>query len=133
VVDLFRNVNLMQRALDFHLERHSVIAANVANVDTPGFRPQELLRADDGDGTAPRALATTDGAHFQMSGGELAGLLVESAEDTTVAPGLDGNSVSLEREMSKLAANDLRYDGAVKIVTGNLAMLRYAANDASGG
>jgi flagellar basal body rod protein FlgB len=50
-----------------------------------------------------------------------------------VSGGLDGNSVSLEREMSKLAANDLRYDGAVKIVTGKLAMLRYAANDGSGG
>jgi len=133
MADLFRSVELMHRALDFHLERHSVIASNVANVDTPGFRPQELLRADDASGASPRALATTDGAHFRVSGGELAGLLTESAEDTTVSGGLDGNSVSLEREMSKLAANDLRYDGAVKIISGKLATLRYAANDASGG
>lgn len=133
MADLFRAVDLMHRALDFHLERHSVISSNVANVDTPGFRPQELLRADDGDGSSPRALATTDSAHFKVSGGELAGLLTESTVDTTVGAGLDGNSVSLEREMSKLAANDLRYDGAVKIVNANLAMLRYAANDGSGG
>jgi flagellar basal body rod protein FlgB len=68
-----------------------------------------------------------------MSGAAVSGLVVEASEDTTVSGGLDGNSVSLEREMSKLAANDLRYDGAVKIVTGKLAMLRYAANDGSGG
>ena len=123
----------MHRALDFHLERHSVIASNVANVDTPGFHPQELLRTDDANGSGPRAMATTDAAHFRVSGGELAGLLTETADDNTVGAGLDGNSVSLEREMSKLAANDLRYDGAVKIVNANLAMLRYAANDASGG
>lgn len=133
MADLFRAVDLMHRALDFHLERHSVIASNVANVDTPGFRPQELLRTDDANGSSPRALATTDSAHFRLSGGELAGLMTETSEDTTVAAGLDGNSVSLEREMSKLAANDLRYDGAVKIVNANLAMLRYAANDGSGG
>jgi flagellar basal body rod protein FlgB len=41
--------------------------------------------------------------------------------------------VSLEREMSKLAANDLRYDGAVKMVTGKLGLLRYVAGDGSGG
>ncbi len=133
VTDLFRSVGLMHRALDYHLQRHSVISSNVANVDTPGFRPQELLRSDDGGDGAPRALAATDGAHFRMSGGELSGLVVEASEDTTVSGGLDGNSVSLEREMSKLAANDLRYDGAVKIVIGKLAMLRYAANDGTGG
>ena len=49
---------------------------------------------------------------------------------------LAANSTLGAREIqhiSKLAANDLRYDGAVKIVSANLAMLRYAANDASGG
>lgn len=131
--DMFHSVGLMHRALDYHLQRHSVISSNVANVDTPGFRPQELLRADDAGGSAPRALATTDGAHFRMSGAEISGLVVEASEDTTVSGGLDGNSVSLEREMSKLAANDLRYDGAVKMVTGKLALLRYVAGDASGG
>jgi flagellar basal body rod protein FlgB len=41
--------------------------------------------------------------------------------------------VSLEHEMSKLAANDIRFEGAVKIVTQQLALLRYAANDGNGG
>jgi len=41
---------------------------------------------------------------------------VEAFEEQVVEPGADGNSVSLEREMSKLAANDLRYDGAAKLV-----------------
>jgi flagellar basal-body rod protein FlgB len=133
VTDMFRSVGLMHRALDYHLQRHSVISSNVANVDTPGFRPQELLRTDDAGGSAPRALATTDGAHFQMSGAAISGLVVEASEDTTVSGGLDGNSVSLEREMSKLAANDLRYDGAVKMITGKLGLLRYVAGDGSGG
>jgi flagellar basal body rod protein FlgB len=41
--------------------------------------------------------------------------------------------VSLEREMSKLQANDLRYQGASKLVTRQLAMLKYAASDANAG
>jgi flagellar basal body rod protein FlgB len=64
---------------------------------------------------------------------------VPAIHDRTVVPdasslgGLDGNSVSIEREMSKLEANDLRFQAAAKLVTRQLAMLRYAANDGNGG
>ena len=34
------------RSLDYHSERHNVLASNVANANTPGFRPKELLRVE---------------------------------------------------------------------------------------
>jgi flagellar basal body rod protein FlgB len=40
--------------------------------------------------------------------------------------------VSLEREMSKLAANDIHYQGASRLINNHLATLRYAASDTSG-
>ena len=55
-------------------------------------------------------------------------MLTES-EEQVVSPGNDGNAVSLEREMSKVAANNIRYEGAVRIVRSQLGLLRYAAND----
>jgi flagellar basal-body rod protein FlgB len=131
---IFQGVELVHRALDYHLERHNVLAGNVANVDTPGYRPVELRRLDDGtSGPQAGALRATSAAHFAVGGASATGLRAEVVEDTTVGEGADGNAVSLEHEMSKLAANDLRYEGAVKIVSGKLATLRYAANDFNGG
>jgi flagellar basal-body rod protein FlgB len=131
---IFQGVELVHRALDYHLERHNVLAGNVANVDTPGYRPVELRRIDDGTaGWQARVLRVTSAAHFALGAASATGMRAEVVEDTTVGEGADGNAVSLEHEMSKLAANDLRYEGAVKIVSGQLATLRYAANDFSGG
>jgi flagellar basal-body rod protein FlgB len=106
--EMFKGVNRLRGALDYHVTRHNVLSSNIANAETPGFHPAELLRERDDSGFGP-------------------------TEDRTTAPGANGNAVSLEHEMAKLAANDVRFEGAVKIVSQQLAMLRYASNDGSGG
>lgn len=130
--DLFRGVEGQRRALDFHLSRHNVLASNLANAETPGFRPLELLREVDKNGASVVPLSVSNEGHFATDGAAPAEQYV-SREDQTAAAGANGNAVSLEHEMSKLAANDIRFEGAVKIVAQQLAMLRYAANDGTGG
>lgn len=120
------------RSLDYHSNRHNVLASNIANANTPGFRPRELLRVEAEEFASKLPLVRTEQEHFNTTG-------LEAVHDQTVVQddsnigGLDGNNVSLEREMSKLEANDLRYQGAAKLVSRHLGMLRYAANDGSGG
>jgi flagellar basal-body rod protein FlgB len=132
MADLFSNLSALHRSLDFHSERHNLIASNIANANTPGFRPLELLRVESAETGGTLPMARTGSAHLGGSGGE-------SLQATTVAAdrsssgGLDDNTVSLEREMAKLAANDIRYEGSAKMIQQKLGMLRYAANDASGG
>lgn len=126
---LFEGADVSQRALNYHLERQNVLASNVANVDTPGFRPMELTRGDlepEADGTLP--LRVTHPAHVG-SGGLRGPFRLHEDQEQVVSGGNDVNTVSLEREMSKVAANHLRYEGAVRIVRRQLGMLRYAAND----
>ena len=128
----FFQVGGFRRSLDYHAERHNVLSSNIANANTPGFRPEELLRKEEDAFGGTLALMRTEKVHFQAAG-------VPAIHETVISPdesrtgGLDGNTVALEREMSKLQANDLRYQGASKLVTRHLAMLKYAASDANGG
>jgi flagellar basal-body rod protein FlgB len=120
------------RSLDYHANRHNVLASNIANTNTPGFRPKELLRVEAEELKTTLPLVRTEHEHFNIGGfGDVHGMKV--VPDESNIGGLDGNNVSLEREMSKLAANDLRFQTAAKIVTRHLGMLRYAANDGTGG
>jgi len=131
MADIFQ-VGGFRRSLDYHAERHNVLASNIANANTPGFKPKELLRdeAPELKGTLP--MMRTEQTHFYAGGSpELHATVV--SPDESRAGGLDGNTVALEREMSKLQANDLRYQGASKLVTRHLAMLKYAANDGQSG
>ncbi len=128
--DLFRSVDGLRGALNFHMSRQAVIASNLANAETPGFTPLDLVREPQAEGHFAVALEATRGGHFGPKGVEVPYTV---QEDQTAEPGTNGNSVSLDHEMAKLAANDLTFEGGVKIVTAQLAMLRYAANDGNGG
>lgn len=121
-VDL-STVDTLQQALTFHRERHTVLAGNIANIDTPGYRPVDLERRPAND---PQALETTNAAHLAATGGAD---FVTSFDDGGALQSWDGNAVSLERELSKIDANRVRYSTSSELVTRRLALLRYAAGD----
>ncbi len=109
--------------MTFHRERHTVLAGNLANLDTPGYRPVDLERTP---ANAPGAIDRTDIAHLDASG---AGDDVRTFDDggTLVSP--DGNAVSLERELAKVDANRVRYGTSADLVSRRMALLKYAAGD----
>ena len=126
---LFAETGVMRRALNYHLERQNVLASNIANVDTPGFKPLELVRETEPTEGTVLPMRTSDTPHRSRGG------FFQDRDyvlrEQTVQPGADQNGVSLEREMAKLASNDIRYDGTTRMVRLHLGILRYAANDGS--
>lgn len=116
-------IDSLEAALTYHRERHTVLAGNVANLDTPGFRPLDLARPEPGSAAqlavdAPGHIATASSPQ-----------VVTSFDDGGGLQGADGNAVSLERELAKIDANRARYATAAELVSRKLAMLRYAAGD----
>lgn len=133
--DLFSAVGSLHAALDYHLERHTVLSSNVAHVDTPGFHPHDLRRVenvDNFDSALSVAMERTNAAHFQTPNADAAALEGRIFEDLSAGAGNDGNYVSLDREAAKVAANQLRYDVVSAVVSAELHQLSYAAGDAKG-
>ena len=106
----FGTIDQLGAAMTYHRERHAVLAGNIANLDTPGYKPLDLERRDSGAAGASPELVTT-------------------FEDGGALQGPDGNAVSLERELAKIDANRTRYVASGDLVTRQLAMMRYAAGD----
>ncbi|MEM1417186.1 MAG: flagellar basal body rod protein FlgB [Myxococcota bacterium] len=133
MASLFSGVGVSQQAMSYHLERHNVLASNVANLETPGFRPVELVRdVGQAERFGSMVLQRTNEAHVRASNGVVAAGEPNTRIERVVQPANDGNAVSLEREMAKVAANDLRYQTVGRLVKAQLGMLRYAASDAQG-
>lgn len=134
VPDIFSGVNVLHGALDYHLERHNVIASNVAHVDTPGFRPSDMARVNPTDFAQVLSvtLERTAPAHLAAASSNGAVKNGRVFEDLTAGAGNDGNYVSLDRESAKLAANHLRYDVVSSITAAQLRGLVWAANDGKG-
>lgn len=134
VPDLFAGLQPLHSALDYHLERHNVIASNVAHVDTPGYRPSDLARIDPGNFASVFGveLERTAPGHLTASGAGVTKVSGRVFQDPTAGAGNDGNYVSLDRESAKLAANHLRYDVVSSLAASELRGLAWAANDGKG-
>ncbi|MCS6896777.1 MAG: flagellar basal body rod protein FlgB [Nitrospira sp.] len=116
-----RTMQLLERTLDLRSARQRVIASNLANEETPGYRATELNFLDQlrsaSRGRLPIVLTATHSRHFGLSAGR--GFETVTGRLSEVPVGdlpLDGNSVNLELEMAKLSDNVMQYNAAATIL-----------------
>jgi flagellar basal-body rod protein FlgB len=122
---IFDAVDHLGSAMTFHRSRHTVLAGNVANIDTPGFRPADLERNPVTTDTG-LPMAATDEGHL---GGAAGSDTHVTFDDGGALQGTDGNAVELERELAKIDANRVRYGVSSDLVSRRMALLKYAATD----
>ncbi len=127
MLDRLALFDLIGRKLDFTDARHRVITRNIANADTPGFIPEDLVEPDfrrlvAGTGREPVQLARTDPAH-------VSGLAAAPRPATQETPGElkpSGNAVNLEIEAGKLRSNSGEHKRATLLYGKYLGMMRTA-------
>lgn len=115
-------VALAERRLHWLDRRQSVLAQNVANADTPGFRPRDLTPFQrELEGQRRLVLARTSAAHG--AGSPLAALNARTDRlAAEVAP--DGNAVSLDREALRIAETDTAHQLAMAVHRSFMGMFR---------
>jgi len=118
----WRQVDLLERELNITTQRNALIASNVANVDTPGYKSQDLAFAQVLDGETDRlALRRTDPRHLPAEEGMGAG---NEVVESTAPARADGNNVDIEDEMIKLSQNTMDYNISVQLLAKRLNTLK---------
>jgi flagellar basal-body rod protein FlgB len=112
------------QALQLEAKRNELLAANLANVDTPDYKARDIdfktalsAAAADSNGQPASALSTTS-----------AGGLDSSAVKYRVpmASALDGNTVDEQLEQSAFAENSVRYQASLQFISSALRDLMTA-------
>lgn len=112
-------------ALDFRAKRQQVLASNLANADTPGYKavdlafPQQMQRAQH----TALPMAGTHAGHMAGSGTGSTGQLQYRVP---TKQSIDGNTVDAQEEMAKFADNALRFEAALKGVSHEMKRIRGA-------
>jgi len=132
---LIDSVEHLRGALDYHLDRHNLLASNLAHIDTPGYKPVDLERSGSFAGELHVAMEGTNAgtAIGAVSGGEKAQTHGRVIEDPGSAAGGDDNGVDLDREAVKIASNQMRYDMLAQLASSELQSLAWAASDGKHG
>lgn len=116
--------------MDFVAQRQKVLAENIANADTPGYRPKDLRKPDfqkmalDARDNTPRPTVTHPG-HIQASLPDR-GPFREVRERKSFETSPDGNRVVLEEQVEQLSRGRGQYNVALSLFKKNLAMLKAA-------
>jgi flagellar basal-body rod protein FlgB len=115
----------LSRFLDVDVARYKLIASNLANIDTPGFRTGDL------DFRAELGRAAAQGAGDEWGGFSAAayGPVVHRVRGLLERP--DGNNVSVERESLLLAESQMKFNLGVQLLKDEFHGISQAIN--SGG
>lgn len=112
----------------WHEARQSILAENVANAETPGYRGRDLQAFDIGGAaksTATVATLATNPMHFSaVSRSDGGAFGTETAQGFQVTP--EGNAVTLEDEMTKVTGNQMDYQAVTTLYQRSLRLLRTA-------
>ncbi len=116
--------SMLRTRMQWHQDRQRVLADNVANADTPGFRPRDLVepKFDGLAAMAPAGLMRTDSSH--LAGAE--GQSIFAATSSGFQVRLGGNAVSLEDEMLKVASNQMDFQAATSLYNKSLGLIKIA-------
>jgi len=119
-------LSMLRSRMEWHQERQRVLAENVANADTPNYRPLDLAPPNfqEALGSPPVGLVRDNPMHIAESGGN-SGFAAQNEPHYEVRPG--GNAVNHEDEMMRVASNQMDFDAVANLYSRSLALIKLAA------
>ena len=119
-LNIDKHFGVHAQALQLRSQRNEVLAANIANADTPGYKARDLdfnavLRQASGSGDT---LRVTHARHMHANGAAPGQAPVLYRVPTQ--PAQDGNTVDVQQEQAAFAENAVRYQASLEFLSGRV-------------
>jgi flagellar basal-body rod protein FlgB len=128
-------LSALRTKMQWHQERQRVLAENVANSDTPNFKPRDLVEPKfDPTGVAAvgsmGSLAMMQTSTSHIAAAEGGGQTFDQDRKVGFETRPTGNAVNLEDEMLKVSANQMDYAAVTSLYSKSLHLLKTAIGKA---
>ena len=121
-MNLFSNtITVLQQGINYSSLKSEVISQNIANVDTPNYKAMNVSFRADLNKAMRTAAYKTDARHYDFQASQTSPYKI--GRDTQNYNS-SGNSVDMDNEMSKLAANQIYHHALIERLNGNFNTLR---------
>jgi len=117
----------LNKGLDAAALRQQVIANNIANVNTPGYKKQDVVFEDEFKAAIDnKYIGRLRQTHPRHLPGAKSSASVDIKVNTLNSTSMryDGNNVDVDEEMSKLAENNIRFNAMAQLMGGRFNTLR---------
>ena len=121
--NIYDYVNVLDKAADASWMRQEAISNNIANVNTPGYKRQDVAFEDSvQEAISNSGYRSTDEKVANLS---KADLRIRSYTDSSgFSYRLDGNNVDIDTENAALARNQLKYNALVDSINHEFSMIK---------
>ena len=121
--NIYDYVNVLDKAADASWMRQEAISNNIANVNTPGYKRQDVAFEDSlQEAISSSRYRSTDEKVANLS---KADLRIRSYTDSSgFSYRLDGNNVDIDTENAALARNQLKYNALVDSINHEFSMIK---------
>ncbi len=111
-------LNFNHQALNLRSQRQQVLASNIANADTPGFKARDF------DFKSALAAAVAVPAQGAKAAAPAVGQpQPELLYRSVIQPSIDGNTVDMDVERAQFAENTLHYEANITMLTHQIRMM----------
>lgn len=130
-INVLNNNQIIKSGMDKCLQRNQILASNIANAETPGFKAKDvfinIFNPINSDTLRYNAkdfsFKTLNYSNTYM------GVNYTIKERTDVDPKENGNTVDMGKEMTSIVENVLEYNALVQALSKKLSGMEYAIND----
>ncbi len=134
MMNLYQNIDLMNKALDASWKRNEVIANNIANANTPGFKKStvefESILQNVLNNNSIRGMQTHE-KHIPIGKGHINNVEHDIRKESSYSTRRDGNNVDIDVEMAERAKNELLYQTLSARVNSNFQKIRTVISEGS--
>ena len=121
IIGIDNALGIASRALSLRAERTQLLADNIANADTPGYKARDidfkdLLARETGSRREVSVMATNE----RHIAGRNQGLSESVKYRVPLMPSLDGNTVDTQMEQSAFAENSIQFLTNFRILNGRI-------------
>ena len=121
-------ISFLERSLNLRSRRHQVLAANIANLDTPNYKAFDLIIEEEFKKSAPGPakikLVRTQADHLPIKNRSMDRITLTRADEPEFSLRADGNTVDLDKTMGDLAENTLLFKTAAQIISNKFKALK---------
>lgn len=123
-------IPVLEQMVDFAQSRHNVLAGNLANLDTPGYRVRDLSQQAF-EGQLKEAIRTRDRAPISgdWQSSTRPSAISEVADEVKGIVYHDDGNVGIEQQVAEMAKNQSRHNLALAILTSQFRLLQAAISE----
>jgi flagellar basal-body rod protein FlgB len=125
-VDIGNVLGIHEQALLVRNKRAEMLASNIANADTPGYKARDIdfRKVLQQQSVANVRLQATKAGHIQPSSGPVSTNQMQYRIPDQAS--LDGNTVDMQHEQLQFSDNNMRFSATMRFLNGKIASIKAA-------